>query len=619
VIVTELRWDGKYRDGKRVAPVRIELPFQTVETVNESAQDRARTLDLFATGKRTDWRNRLIWGDKKYVLPSLRSEFAGTVDLIYIDPPFETGADFSIKTSVPDTEESLSKQPSSIEMKAYRDTWGVSQQEKARGVTTVDKYLRWFADTAALLRDLLSPTGLLFVHLDDNIGHEAKVVLDEVFGADRFQGEIIWQLGTGAKSRKFFSIQHNIILAYSGGEQWTFNHSEKIAREPFAEGSLGTHFRRVDEDGRRYRIKTVNGKDYTYYADEGRLIGSVWTDISSMAANSPIIAETTGYPTQKPEKLLERIISVCSKPNDLVLDCFCGSGTTAAVAEKLGRRWIACDLSRFAIHTTRKRLLSIPQVKPFLVQNLGKYERGAWADTEFPGSHEPREAAYRRFILELFRAEPLTGHVWIHGVKAGRYVHVGAIDAPVTASDVKAISRDVLRISGGVNCRGAVDILAWEFAFELNATAKQIAAEANVEVQFRRIPRDVLDRRAVEQGDVQEKDFFELRVFSTKNIIDNRNLSVELTDFMMPAEDLPEDVNEAVSHWSQWIDYWAIDWDYRDDTFHNQWQSYRTREAVKLELKARHEYAAPGDYVVVVKVIDLLGCDTTTMTHVKVL
>jgi hypothetical protein len=319
------------------------------------------------------------------------------------------GADFLITAEIPETDQPLPKQPSIMEMKAYRDTWGVSPEERARGVTHKDKYLRWFSDTAFLLRDLLADTGLLFVHLDDNVGHEAKVVLDEVFGSDRFRGEIIWQLGTGAKSRKFFSIQHNIILVYSGGETWTFNHEEKIAREPFAEGSLATHFRHIDQDGRRYRVRTVNGKDYRYYADEGRLIGSVWTDISSMTANSPIIDEGTGYPTQKPEKLLERIIGVCSQKDQLVLDCFCGSGTAAVAAEKLGRRWIACDLSRFAVHTTRKRLLALPGVKPFVVQNLGKYERRAWAAAEFTADHEARENAYRSFILRLFHAKACHG------------------------------------------------------------------------------------------------------------------------------------------------------------------------------------------------------------------
>lgn len=618
--MSELKWDGKYnRDGKRVAPVRIALPLQTIETVNESAQDRQRTLDLFATGGRSDWRNRLIWGDKKYVLPSLLPEFAGKVDLIYIDPPFDTGADFSFKSKVPEAELSFDKTPSLIEVKAYRDTWGVTDDERRRGVSSLDKYMRWFSDTALLLQEFLSERGMLFVHLDDNVVHEAKVALDEVFGRERFRGEIVWQLGTGAKSRKFFSIQHNTILVYSAGEEWTFNADEPLAREPFAEGSLGTHFRNVDEDGRRYRIRTVNGKDYKYYEDEGRQLGSVWTDISSMSANSPILAQSTGYPTQKPEKLLERIISVCSRPNDLVLDCFSGSGTTAIAAEKLGRRWIASDLGRFAIHTARKRLLATVGVKPFVIQNLGKYEREAWKAAQFeaPVDQATAEDAYRRFILELFHAQPMTGHAWLHGSKAGRLVHVGSVDAPITVGDVKAIAREALRTR---NSDGAVtvDILGWEFAFELVEMAKHIAAEANVDVSFRKIPRDVLDRRAVEQGDIQAKDFFELRVFSTASRLNGRVATVDLTDFTMPAEDLPKDVAKAVSHWSQWVDYWAIDWDYKTDTFHNAWQSYRTRTDPKLQLTAAHEYKEPGRYAVVVKVIDLLGCDTTKIITLEV-
>src|ERR1051325_2255923 len=165
--MTELTWDGKYKDGKRVAPVRIALPFQTIETVNESAEDRKRTLDLFAAGRETDWRNRLIWGDKKYVLPSLLPEFAGKVNLIYIDPPFDTGADFSFTATVPDppvTDEqeiSFVKEPSILEQKAYRDTWG-------RGL---DSYLEWFYDAVVLLRDLLSDTGSIYVHLDWHVGH----------------------------------------------------------------------------------------------------------------------------------------------------------------------------------------------------------------------------------------------------------------------------------------------------------------------------------------------------------------------------------------------------------------------------------------------------------------
>jgi adenine specific DNA methylase Mod len=161
-------WDGKYdENGRKVGPLRVALPFQTVETVNESAQERQRSLDLFDTGGSSDWRNRLIWGDKKYVLPALLDEFAGAVDLVYIDPPFATGADFSLPVRVEGV--GFTKQPSVIEQKAYRDTWGVSAEDRKRGVDSFDRYLKWFYDAAYILRELLSPRGSLYVHIGPNL------------------------------------------------------------------------------------------------------------------------------------------------------------------------------------------------------------------------------------------------------------------------------------------------------------------------------------------------------------------------------------------------------------------------------------------------------------------
>src|SRR5882672_8786852 len=181
--MTELMWEGKYdAQGRRVAPPRIALPFQTVETVNESAADRDRNQDLFAAGRATDWRNRLVWGDKKYVLPSLLDEFEGKLDLIYIDPPFATDRDFSYTASVPDhpgdddegVNVSFVKQPSVLEQKAYRDTWGVSPADRQRGVSSLDRYLKWFYETVVLLRQLLSDRGTVYVHLDWHVVHYAK-------------------------------------------------------------------------------------------------------------------------------------------------------------------------------------------------------------------------------------------------------------------------------------------------------------------------------------------------------------------------------------------------------------------------------------------------------------
>jgi adenine-specific DNA-methyltransferase len=661
--MTELIWEGKYVDGKRQSAVRVALPFQTIETVNESASDRQRSLELFTTGRETAWRNRLVWGDKKYVLPSLLPEFAGKVNLIYIDPPFDTGADFSFTATIPkhaDSEDgeisTFTKEPSILEQKAYRDTWG-------RGL---DSYLAWFYEAVVVLGELLAEDGSLYVHLDWHVGHYAKAVLDEVFGQEACQNEIIWKRTSARSDSHTYNHIHDVIYLYARGA-FVFNDTYV----PHDQDYIETKYTHLDSGGRRYRLDNMTSPNprpnMTYvwrghqppalgwrYSketmqrlhDEGRIwypdskekrpqliryldessgqpATSVWTDVSPVNSQA---GERVNYDTQKPEALLDRIIKASSTEGDIVLDCFVGSGTTSVVAEKLNRRWIACDLGRFAIHTTRKRLLSIPQVRPFVVQNLGKYERQAWQKSQFKGSgggdntleqQRQREAAYRNFILDLYRATPTTGHTWLHGVKSGRMVHVGAVDAPVTLSDVKAIAREVWKSAsaGRGERKVAADILGWEFAFELNETACQVAAESRVDVSFKKIPREVLEKKAVEQGDVK---FFELGALSVEPKLKNRELTLKLTDFVIPIDDVPEEARKAIKHWSQMIDYWAVDWSFKDDTFHNQWQSYRTRRNPQIELFAKNEYPEPGAYKVVVKVIDILGNDTTKTLDIKV-
>jgi hypothetical protein len=264
-------------------------------------------------------------------------------------------------------------------------------------------------------------------------------------------------------------------------------------------------------------------------------------------------------------------------------------------------------------------------VKPFCVQNLGKYERQAWQSAEFTATsgadsleqQRVREAAYRNFILDLFHAAPLDGHNWLHGIKGGRMVHVGAVDAPVTLSDIRAVSREVWKVAsgGGEGRKAAADILGWEFAFELNETARQIAAESRVDVAFKKIPREVLEKKAVEQGDIK---FFELGALSVDAKLKKRELQIELKEFVIPIDDVPEEARKAIKHWAQMIDYWAVDWDFKEDTFHNQWQSYRTRQEPKIVLKADYEFPEPGNYKVMVKVIDILGNDTTKTLDIKV-
>lgn len=650
--MVELIWDGKYdTDGKRVAPLRVALPFQTVETVNESAQQRQRTLDLFSSGRDPEWRNRLIWGDKKYVLPSLLPEFAGKVDLIYIDPPFNVGADFSYQAEVGD--EVFDKEPSVIEQKAYRDTWGQG----------LDSYLHWFYETIALLHELLSETGTIWVHLDWHVSYYAKAVLDEVFGSDRFVNEVVWKRQTAkgdvTQGAKHMGRIHESIFVYTKSENYTWN----MQYTDYDQSYVEAFYRHTDPEGRHYQLSDITApggakaaKGNPYYEflgvtrywrfsrermqelyEQGRIVqtspGSVprqkryldempgvplqslWLDIAPVQAQA---VERLRYDTQKPEALLERLITLTSDENDLVLDCFCGSGTTAAVAEKLNRRWITCDLGRFAIHTTRKRLLGIQEVRPFVVQNLGKYERQVWQKAEFGENAEQYVRNYRRFILDLYHAEPVEGFVWLHGKKGGRMVHVGTVDSPITQSDVTSIAADFRRAIGtGANAPkvAGVDILGWDFALDMNETVRQIADAAGLNVRFVRIPREVLEKKAVEQGDIR---FFELAALSANVTLAKRDVRIELTDFMIPPDDVPEEVIKAVKHWSEWIDYWAVDFDFRDDTFHNQWQTYRTRKDRSLQLSVNNRYDQPGTYTILVKVIDILGNDTTRAVVVEV-
>jgi DNA modification methylase len=404
----------------------------------------------------------------------------------------------------------------------------------------------------AILHELLSGSGTIYVHLDWHVSHYAKTIMDEVFGQEMFMSEIVWKRTIGGTSiANRYRTQTNSILVFTKSPDYVFN--EQFTKAHLTEQQILEKFPLIDPVLGRYCIDNLANPDYRpnlmyeykgykppakgwaislekmkQWDAEGRLffpkdknnrirrkrflsewqgapVQNLWDDIPPLQSQA---AERVGYDTQKPEALLERIIKASSNENDLVLDCFCGSGTTGAVAEKLGRRWITCDLGRFAVHTTRKRILSIENVKPFVVQNLGKYERQAWQAAEFasPEDVREREVRHRKFILDLYHANQISGYTWIHGTKSGRMIHIGAVDAPVTLSDVKSVAAEVWKSVGkGKDApkTAGVDILGWEFALEVNELAKQVAAEAHVDVAFKKIPREVLEKKAVEQGDIR--------------------------------------------------------------------------------------------------------------------
>lgn len=660
----ELIWEGKYDDqGRLLGPPRVALPFQTIETVNQSAQERQTALEQLHAGQSGQWRNRLIWGDKKYVLPSLLAEFAGRVDLIYIDPPFATGADFSYQTPIhPDDDAgngrlTLDYTPNLIEQMAYRDTWGGG----------LDTYLKWMFETLTFLRELLAESGSIYVHCDDHANHLIKVLMDGIFGVSNFRNEIAWKRSNPKNDAGQYGRSSDRLLFYSKSPTFTFEvprlstYSETTKSEWFnrtddkgvycptvltapgsTSGDSGQAWRGIDPGTRHWAVPKVLTERYETETGN-KLVGEVRERLDTLANagyidfNSngsptwrryftdstlppvqdmwydnevrPVArtsSEKANYPTQKPESLLERILSASSNPGDLVLDCFCGSGTTAAVAEKLGRRWIAADLGRFAIATTRKRLLARPEVQPFQVQNLGRYERQAWQSAEL-------EQDYRAFICALYRAEPLHGYSWLHGVKGGRLVHIGGVDAPVALDDVEKVIAEFN--AAGSGAAAGVDLLGWDFGLEVDTEARDLARSAGVSLRLLRIPREVMDAKAVAAGEIQ---FFELAALALEPSVNRRQRRVTLTlaDFVMPPDGVPAAARQSVTHWSQWIDYWAVDWDYRGDTFNNQWQSYRTRQEPQLRRQAFHTYDRRGGYTIVVKVIDLLGNDTTRRLEV---
>jgi site-specific DNA-methyltransferase (adenine-specific) len=287
-------------------------------------------------------RGQLIHGDCLEVLAELAAP--GHFDLAYLDPPFNAGGERGARQ----------KKGERIAGKlAYRDAWG-----------GLDAFLAMLEPRLVSVRDALSAVGSLWLHLDHRAVHDAKVLADRVFGRAAFQGEIIWVPGNGGKRRSGPSVTHQTLLIFARGREMIWNGDDPALRERHAETSLRMHFNNIDADGRKYRDRHVAGKTYRYYADQGRRIGSVWTDCPSMRANTPLIKEATGYPTQKPETLLERVVRAASLPKSRILDPMCGSGTTLVAAERLGRAWLGIDQGDIAFRTAKTRLTALLKQKP---------------------------------------------------------------------------------------------------------------------------------------------------------------------------------------------------------------------------------------------------------------
>lgn len=673
-----LFWNGRKEDVTNVA-----LPFHSIEHIDEPRKETSHTLELFDTRGRQlkGWTNKLIWGDNKLILSSLANgpmreeiEKEGGLKLIYIDPPFAVGADFGFEIEIGG--EKAEKKQSIIEEIAYRDTWG-------KGISS---YLSMMYERLKLMHNLLADDGSMFLHCDYRVTSYLRLLLDDVFGVANHRNNIVWYYRRWTAGSNSFQKMHDDILFHSKSDSFDLNPVFIEATD----GQKKKHEKGWDRntakiEGRRQpqllvynqekvdaAVKSgqINLKDYARIVkvNTGETIApDVW-EINFINSQSD---ERLGYPTQKPEALLERIIKASSNEGDLIADFFCGSGTTAAVAEKLGRKWITTDLGRFSIHTARKRLIGVQRelqkngkdFRAFEILNLGKYERQFFMDDLTNGKRKAKEDLYVDLILEAYKAKRIDGHSTLHGQKAGRFVHVGPLDVPVTQSRLVDIFEECRK-----KLYTQVDVLGFEFEMGLTPQFIQELKEKGVSITLKYIPKDVFDKRAVEKGQVK---FFDVAYLNTKEKINGKSITIELTDFVThyTQDDIEElqqsmragskvviedgqiikvekDKNGIITKtiltkdWHDWIDYWAIDFNYEDKKeiikikndsgeieehwtgnylFENEWQSFRTKKNPTLEFTSiAYEYKKAGKYKVMVKVVDILGIDTSKIIEVHI-
>ncbi len=475
--MVNLKWNGKLEKKEIHSKNNDVKPFHILDlfpSINLNPESEER------------WQNLLIWGENEVVINSLRSKFINKISLIYIDPPFATGGDFNLKIQIGENGKFINEI-------AYIDKW-------KKGL---ESYLSFLQQRLVLMKELLTVNGSIYVHLDWHISHYVKLMMDEIFGINNFRNEIVWAYpAASAKTRKFFIRSYDTILFYTKSEEYVFNDDPNIYMEY---SNRVKNALKKDERGIfYYRGGSHNGKKLSrkvYVKQEGIFPRDVWNDIPYIRAN---VNEYQGFSTQKPERLLKRIILASSNEKDLVADFFCGSGTTLSVAEKLGRRWIGCDSNYHAIHMSKKRILNISSSN---------------------------------------------------------------------------------------------DILKWKQKYNKNPHSFQIYGLDKIEYQNQESPK------------------LSLEINQNNNMV-----TVELTNYVIPKNKImPTKIEEKISVFSDWIDYWAIDFYKKENFFTNMWISYRTPKKRKLKLKSNpFLYEKPGFYNLTIKIIDIFGTQIIKSYKIKV-
>jgi adenine-specific DNA-methyltransferase len=614
-----------------------------------------------------NWTNRLIYGDNLLAMAALLAGdeqtpgLRGKVDLIYIDPPFDSKADYRTKVVLPGAE--LEQKPTVIEQFAYSDTW-------SDGTAS---YLAMITPRLILMRELLSDSGSIYVHLDWHVGHYVKIVMDEVFGKGNFLNEIVWQRTGAHNDAGRFGIVHDVLMLYRKGESHLF----EPVYVPHSDEHLSTRFNQVDErNGKRFfagpitapgsgparvfqgrEIAPPQGRHWSYsqekideleaenriyysstgtpylkqymdeYIEQGRRVQSVWVDLLPAKTG----AELLDYATQKPEKLLDRIIQASCPEGGLIADFFGGSGTTAAVAEKLGRRWITSDLGKPACMVMRKRLID-QNASPFLYQAIGDYQVEAAKSTL---GRQFRVGDLSQIVLQLFGALPLP-------VEENPGRNLGRLDKTLVLADSPSKLTGLATLNKAIALRDSlmggwdkVIVLGWNFAPSIG---HDIAALNDDRLQVLVIPPDLLDRLKKKGGLEKAKGavrFSSLQYVTLKPVrraatADGETLTVALDNYVLLS---PEAINldeanraklQAVMNAEPLalIEYWAVDPDYDGEVFRSVWQDYRgntgndgdplrvvTQAVLQLPRKS-------GPRRVCVRVVDVFGFEAEALCEV---
>ncbi|MDG6950046.1 MAG: site-specific DNA-methyltransferase [Nitrososphaerota archaeon] len=609
--------------------------------------------------------NRLIWGDNLLTMQALLSQgYGGKIDLIYIDPPFLTSEDYKFEVEVQGYG-GVTKLPSLIERLAYRDTWD-------RGV---DSYLDMLHPRLQLMRRLLKDSGSIYVHVGANISHYVKVMLDEIFGRERFVNEIVWKRygahNDPGQGSQHFGRVHDAILYYSRGSSPAWNQEftpldKDYIEETYRWTEPGTgrryttspltgpggaakgnpvyewkgHVRawrysketmeELDRAGKIYYSKTGYPRQKQYLdSSKGVPVQDVWSDISSLSGAH---TERVGFPTQKPVKLLERLITVSTQPGALIADFFAGSGTTAVASERLGRRWIECDFSKVAIQFTRARLVD-ENANPFVLENIGNYQR------ELIYKEGGNIALMQRIVMKLYGAEPHPAHTDLGILMSGSkkaLAHVGYPDRPLTAKKTAELVK-VARTLDGEGYDKLV-LLAWDYEYNYDEGIEIRRKGFGIQIEPRLIPPSIYEylRKSKNEDDLIEK-FAKKIQFGAKPYLKitapkvtdrgggEHNVVVAIEKYVLsevPVEDDNDRIElqklSAGDGFSALIDYWAVDWDYDGKTFRSRWQDFRSdeKDGRPVTTIANTTLTESRRFDIAVRVVDVFGNDATATTSV---